>query len=96
MKKIVGVDFNEVGKIYWFNPGLLTITKGTKVVVETVRGLELVTAVTPIKEVEDDLTEIIGFEVKIRIANVNYFRGKKGAFRTRNVKIPCYIAEVYL
>ena len=48
-----------------------------------------------IKEVEDDLTEIIGFEVKIRIANVNYFRGKKGAFRTRNVKIPCYIAEVY-
>ena len=54
MKKIVGVDFNEVGKIYWFNPGPLTISKGTKVVVETVRGLELATAVTDIKEVPDE------------------------------------------
>ena len=68
MKKIVGVDFNEVGKIYWFNPGPLTIHKGTKVVVETVRGLELATAVTPIKEVED---EEIQYELKdiIRVAD---------------------------
>ena len=68
MKKIVGVDFNEVGKIYWFNPGLLTITKGTKVVVETVRGLELATAVTPIKEVED---EEVQYELKdiVRVAD---------------------------
>ena len=68
MKKIVGVDFNEVGKIYWFNPGPLTIHKGTKVVVETVRGLELATAVTPIKEVED---EEVQYELKdiIRVAD---------------------------
>ncbi len=68
MKKIVGVDFNEVGKIYWFNPGPLTISKGTKVVVETVRGLELATAVTEIKEVEDSE---IQYELKdiIRIAD---------------------------
>ena len=68
MKKIVGVDFNEVGKIYWFNPGPLTISKGTKVVVETVRGLELATAVTEIKEVEDS---DIQYELKdiIRIAD---------------------------
>ena len=68
MKRIVGVDFNEVGKIYWFNPGPLTIQKGTKVVVETVRGLELATAATPIKEVEDSEVQ---FELKdiIRIAS---------------------------
>ena len=30
MKKIVGVGFKEVGKIYWFNPGPLTIQEGTK------------------------------------------------------------------
>ena len=68
MKKIIGVDFNEVGKIYWFNPGHLTINIGTKVVVETVRGLELATAVTPIKEVEDSEVQ---YELKdiIRVAD---------------------------
>ncbi len=68
MKKIIGVDFNEVGKIYWFNPGHLTIKEGTKVVVETVRGLELATAVTPIKEVEDSEVQ---YELKdiIRVAD---------------------------
>ena len=53
MKKIVGVSFTEVGKIYWFNPGDLTLEKGKKVVVETVRGLELATVEVPNREVED-------------------------------------------
>ena len=53
MKKIVGVSFTEVGKIYWFNPGFLTLEKGSKVVVETVRGLELANVEVAIKEVED-------------------------------------------
>ncbi len=68
MKRIVGVNFDEVGKIYWFNPGPLTITKGVKVVVETVRGLELAEAVTEIKEVED--SEIL-YELKdvVRVAD---------------------------
>lgn len=68
MKKIVGVSFNEVGKIYWFNPGPLSITENSKVVVETVRGLELATVVTPIKEVEDS---DIQYELKdvIRVAS---------------------------
>ncbi len=68
MKKIVGVSFNEVGKIYWFNPGDLDITKNCKVVVETVRGLELATAITDIKEVND---EEVQYELKdvLRIAD---------------------------
>lgn len=68
MKKIVGVSFNEVGKIYWFNPGPLTIEKGSKVVVETIRGLELATVITDIKEIADEDVE---YELKdiIRVAS---------------------------
>lgn len=68
MKKIVGVSFNDVGKIYWFNPTSLSIVKGTKVVVETVRGLELATAITDINEIDDSKVE---YELKdiIRVAD---------------------------
>lgn len=70
MKKIVGVSFNDVGKIYWFNPSSLSIVKGTKVVVETVRGLELATAITDIQEIDDSEVE---YELKdiIRVADKN-------------------------
>lgn len=70
MKRIVGVSFNDVGKIYWFNPASLSIEKGTKVVVETVRGLELATAITDIQEIEDSEVE---YELKdiIRVADQN-------------------------
>lgn len=53
MKKIVGIGFKEVGKIYWFNPNFLNLKVGDKVVVETVRGLELGHVVMPIREIED-------------------------------------------
>lgn len=57
MKKVVGIGFKDVGKIYWFNPGHLTITKDSYVVVETVRGLELGKVVCPPKEVDDSTLE---------------------------------------
>jgi len=41
MKKVVGIGFKEVGKIYWFEVGNLKLKPGDKVVVETVRGLEI-------------------------------------------------------
>ena len=68
MKKIVGVSFSEVGKIYWFNPLDFAIEKESKVVVETVRGLELATVIIPPKEVEDNEVE---FELKdvLRVAD---------------------------
>lgn len=55
--KIVGVGFKEVGKIYWFNPGPLTITKTSKVVVETVCGVELGRVIIPPIEIEDEKLE---------------------------------------
>ena len=57
MKKVVGIGFKDVGKIYWFNPGHLTITKDSYVVVETGRGLELGQVVCPPKEVDDSTLE---------------------------------------
>lgn len=40
MIEIVGVRFKKVGKIYYFDPGDLTIEKDAAVIVETVRGIE--------------------------------------------------------
>lgn len=91
MKRIVGVSFNDVGKIYWFNPGKLNIVKGTKVVVETVRGLELASALTNITEVDDteveyelkdiiriaDDDDIIHYEENIKKAEISFSKVKE-------------------
>ena len=34
--EIVGINFREAGKIYFFSPGQLEVTVGDKVIVETV------------------------------------------------------------
>lgn len=41
MLKVVGVRFKRAGKIYYFDPGDLDVQAGQKVIVETVRGIEL-------------------------------------------------------
>lgn len=73
MIKIVGVGFKEVGKIYWFNPYPYTLKLHDKVVVETIRGLELGTVIQPVKEVDD---EKLIHELKpvIRLATKNDLR----------------------
>src|SRR5690554_785167 len=38
--KVVGVRFKKAGKIYYFDPGKLSLQPGTEVIVETARGLE--------------------------------------------------------
>ena len=38
---IVGINFRDAGKIYYFSPGKLTLSRGDKVIVETARGVEL-------------------------------------------------------
>lgn len=40
MSTIVGVQFRNTGKIYYFAPGKLTFAKGDGAIVETARGLE--------------------------------------------------------
>lgn len=54
MIDIVGVRFKKAGKIYYFNPQALEIAVGTKVIVETSRGIELGTVVISNKSVDEN------------------------------------------
>ncbi len=53
MKKVVGVRFKPVGKIYYFDPENLDVNQNNCVIVETARGIEYAT-VALVKEIEDD------------------------------------------
>jgi cell fate regulator YaaT (PSP1 superfamily) len=50
---VIGVRFKKAGKIYYFDPGDLSIQKDDYVIVETVRGVEFGKAVIARKQVED-------------------------------------------
>ena len=54
---VVGIRFKAVGKKYYFNPAGLDVLMNDKVVVETVRGIELGEVIENIKSIED--SEII-------------------------------------
>jgi len=53
MIKVVSIGFKEVGKIYWFDPKNFQLKKGDKVIVETVRGIEIGEVIENIKEVNE-------------------------------------------
>src|SRR5690606_31423525 len=54
MIPVVGVRFKRVGKVYYFDPGELSLTVGDRVVVETARGIELGEVVVRPKRVPED------------------------------------------
>lgn len=47
--EIVGVNFREAGKIYYFAPGEYKLSVGERVIVETARGVEIGTVKVPNK-----------------------------------------------
>ncbi len=51
MVKVIGVRFRTAGKVYFFNPGELESNKNDHVIVETARGIEYGTVVSPPAEV---------------------------------------------
>lgn len=56
--KVVGVRFKKAGKIYYFDPGKLSLSPGTEVIVETVRGLEYGYVMVGPKDVsEEEITQ---------------------------------------
>ena len=55
MKKVIGVRFKTVGKIYYFSSEGLDIKVGDELILETSRGIEYGKCVVGLKEVEDDL-----------------------------------------
>jgi cell fate regulator YaaT (PSP1 superfamily) len=54
MVAVVGVRFKKAGKIYYFDPSNLDISKDDNVIVETARGIEFGECVTAPKEVPED------------------------------------------
>ncbi len=49
--EVVGINFREAGKIYYFSPKNFTFGLGDKVIVETARGVEMGTVKTPNKRI---------------------------------------------
>ncbi|MBE7031887.1 MAG: stage 0 sporulation protein [Ruminococcaceae bacterium] len=54
MTEVIGVKFNKVGKIYYFDPKGNKLEVGRGVVVETARGLEFGYVATPNRQVSED------------------------------------------
>lgn len=54
MSLVVGIRFKEKGKVYYFDPCELSLKLGDKVIVETVKGTEMGTVVTEVKEVPEE------------------------------------------
>ncbi|MCD7823377.1 MAG: stage 0 sporulation family protein [Oscillospiraceae bacterium] len=73
MTEIIGVRFKSVGKVYYFSPDGAEIPVGTKVIVETARGVECGNVVLANKMVED--SEIVPpLKTIIRIATEDDFK----------------------
>lgn len=73
MTEIIGVRFKSVGKVYYFSPDGVEIPVGTKVIVETARGVECGSVVLANKMVED--SEIVPpLKTIIRIATEDDFK----------------------
>ncbi len=68
MVKVIGVRFRTAGKVYYFDPEDLNIKKNDHVIVETARGIEYGTVVSPPAEVEDEKV-IQPLKPVLRIAN---------------------------
>ena len=49
--EVIGINFREAGKIYYFAPGKLKFELGNKVIVETSRGVEMGTVKVPNKNI---------------------------------------------
>ncbi len=54
MIKVVGVRFRQAGKVYYFDPRDFVLERGSHVIVETARGVEYGTVITPPMSVADD------------------------------------------
>ncbi len=102
MKNIIGVRFKKPGKIYFFDPGNLKITKQDNVIVETTMGQELGEVVIPNREIPDEKV-VSPLKKVIRVANEKdkkhheeNKRKEKDAFILCNKKIKEHKLEMNL
>ena len=54
MAEIIGVRFKSVGKIYYFDPDGMQIEKGSRVIVETTRGIECGEVAMANREIDEE------------------------------------------
>ncbi|MFA7075044.1 MAG: stage 0 sporulation family protein [Candidatus Izemoplasmatales bacterium] len=74
--KVVAIQFNHLGKKYYFSPNELNLNKNDFVVVETIRGLELGEVVSDIIEISDE--EIVSpLKPILRIADIEDIKTHK-------------------
>ena len=76
MVNVIGVRFENAGKLYFFDPGSLWPTPGDYVIVETSRGIEFGEVVTKLKEI-DDSTLSSPLKPVVRIATEEDIRHAK-------------------
>lgn len=67
MQEIIGVRFKKLGKIYFFDPDGIEVQKGSNVIVETARGLELGEVAVANKNINEDKL-VAALKKAIRIA----------------------------
>ena len=81
MVNVIGVRFQNAGKLYFFDPGAYWPTPGDFVVVETTRGIEFGEVVTGIREINDEqLNSPLKKVVRVATAeDVQHARDNKAA-----------------
>ena len=102
MKKIIGVRFKRLGKIYFFDPKWLEVKKGESVVVETAQGEEIAEVVVPNRMIEEEkivtpLKKVLRLASQRDLKHAEECRKKeKEAFEVCNKKIKEHNLEMTL
>ena len=102
MKKIIGVRFRRLGKIYFFDPKWLEVKKGENVIVETVQGEEIAEVVIPNRMIEEEkiaapLKKVLRLASQRDLKHAEECRKKeKEAFEVCNKKIKEHNLEMTL
>jgi len=93
MKRIIGVRFKRLGKIYFFDPKWLEVKKGENVIVETTQGEEIAEVVVPNRMIEEEKV-VVPLKKVIRLASARDLKHaeecrkkEKEAFEVCNKKI---------
>ena len=102
MKRIIGVRFKRLGKIYFFDPKWLEVKKGENVIVETSQGEEIAEVVVPNRVVEEEkivtpLKKVLRLASQRDLKHAEECRKKeKEAFEICNKKIKEHKLEMTL
>lgn len=86
MNEVVGINFENSNRIYYFSRNKLNIKKGDKLVLETERGMQLCTAVTDIMEIPDSKV-VTPLRPVLRIATKEDIRKAEENKKTSEVAI---------